>query len=55
MFGVRTTAGEFSWEAFKEKSEIEQVKALSKTCTGCQNTGGHLKDRKSRKKLLKSD
>nr|WP_234960497.1 FMN-binding glutamate synthase family protein [Salinicoccus halodurans] len=47
LFGVRTTAGEFSWEAFKEKSEIEQVKAFEvKLAQGAKTRGGHLEGQK---------
>src|SRR5699024_12288830 len=28
LFGVRTNDGEFSWVKFKEKSEIDQIKAI---------------------------
>ncbi|MDA8354570.1 MAG: FMN-binding glutamate synthase family protein [Firmicutes bacterium] len=43
LFGVRTIDGEFSWKAFKEKSEIEQVKAFElKLAQGAKTRGGHL-------------
>src|SRR5699024_4122447 len=47
LFGVRTLSGEFSWEAFKEKSEIEQVKAFEvKLAQGAKTRGGHLEGQK---------
>lgn len=47
LFGVRTPAGEFSWEAFKDKSEIEQVKAFEiKLAQGAKTRGGHLEGQK---------
>ncbi|MFD1409946.1 FMN-binding glutamate synthase family protein [Kroppenstedtia eburnea] len=43
LFGVRTPDGEFSWEAFQKKSEIEQVKAFEiKLAQGAKTRGGHL-------------
>lgn len=54
MFGVRTTAGEFSWEAFKEKSEIEQVKAFEvKLAQGAKTRGGHLEGQKVTEEIAK--
>ncbi len=47
LFGVRTPAGEFSWEAFKEKAEMEQVKAFEvKLAQGAKTRGGHLEGQK---------
>ncbi|WP_031546322.1 FMN-binding glutamate synthase family protein [Salinicoccus luteus] len=47
LFGVRTPAGEFSWEAFKEKAEMEQVKAFEiKLAQGAKTRGGHLEGKK---------
>lgn len=47
LFGVRTAGGEFSWEAFKEKSEMEQVKAFEiKLAQGAKTRGGHLEGNK---------
>ncbi len=43
LFGVRTKEGEFSWEEFKKKSEIEQVKAFElKLAQGAKTRGGHI-------------
>lgn len=54
LFGVRTTAGEFSWEAFKEKSEIEQVKAFEvKLAQGAKTRGGHLEGQKVTEEIAK--
>lgn len=47
LFGVRTTDGEFSWEEFKSKSEIEQVKAFElKMAQGAKTRGGHVEGNK---------
>ncbi|CEG26312.1 FMN-binding glutamate synthase family protein [Bacillus sp. B-jedd] len=47
LFGVRTPAGEFSWEAFKQKSELEQIKAFElKLAQGAKIRGGHLEGAK---------
>lgn len=54
LFGVRTTAGEFSWEAFKEKSEIERVKAFEvKLAQGAKTRGGHLEGQKVTEEIAK--
>ncbi|WP_026677211.1 FMN-binding glutamate synthase family protein [Fictibacillus gelatini] len=43
LFGVRTKDGQFSWEEFKLKSEIEQVKAFElKLAQGAKTRGGHV-------------
>lgn len=43
LFGVRTEAGDFSWEQFKKKSEMEQVKAFElKLAQGAKTRGGHI-------------
>ncbi|KHE67061.1 FMN-binding glutamate synthase family protein, partial [Halobacillus sp. BBL2006] len=43
LFGVRTEDGEFSWEEFKRKSEIEEVKAFElKLAQGAKTRGGHV-------------
>ncbi len=43
LFGVRTKDGEFSWEEFKRKSEIDQVKAFElKLAQGAKTRGGHV-------------
>ncbi len=40
LFGVRTIDGEFSWEAFQKKCEIEQVKAFEiKLAQGAKRGG----------------
>lgn len=47
LFGVRTPAGEFSMEAFKEKAAISQVKAFEvKLAQGAKTRGGHLEGNK---------
>lgn len=43
LFGVRTSDGDFSWEEFKRKSEIEEVKAFElKIGQGAKTRGGHV-------------
>lgn len=43
LFGVRDTDGNFSWEKFKEKSTIEQIKAFElKLGQGAKIRGGHI-------------
>lgn len=43
LFGVRTTDGEMSWELFKQKSQIDQVKAFEiKLAQGAKQRGGHV-------------
>ncbi|MFD1707780.1 FMN-binding glutamate synthase family protein [Siminovitchia sediminis] len=43
LFGVRTLDGEFSWELFKEKSNMEKVKAFElKLAQGAKTRGGHI-------------
>lgn len=47
LFGVRTKGGEFSWELFKQKSEIDQVKAFElKLAQGAKQRGGHVEGEK---------
>lgn len=47
LFGVRTKDGEFSWELFKQKSEIDQVKAFElKLAQGAKQRGGHVEGEK---------
>lgn len=47
LFGVRTLDGEFSWELFKQKSEIEQIKAFElKLAQGAKQRGGHVEGEK---------
>jgi len=42
-FGVRDRAGDFSWEALKEKSVISQIKAFElKLAQGAKTRGGHI-------------
>lgn len=54
LFGVRTRAGDFSWDLLKEKSEITQVKAFElKLAQGAKTRGGHVDAEKvTEKKLL---
>ncbi|AOU00159.1 FMN-binding glutamate synthase family protein [Bacillus velezensis] len=43
LFGVRTEDGEFSWEEFKKKSRLEQIKAFElKLAQGAKARGGHI-------------
>lgn len=43
LFGVRTTDGDFSWEEFKNRSDIDQVKAFElKLAQGAKTRGGHV-------------
>lgn len=47
LFGVRTKDGEFSWEEFKKKSEIKELKAFElKLAQGAKTRGGHVDGRK---------
>lgn len=47
LFGVRTIDGEFSWEEFKTKSEVEQIKAFElKLAQGAKTRGGHVEGQK---------
>ncbi|MCM3090425.1 MULTISPECIES: FMN-binding glutamate synthase family protein [unclassified Cytobacillus] len=47
MFGVRKPNGEFSWEEFKRKSEIPEVKAFElKLAQGAKTRGGHVEGEK---------
>ncbi|TRM09245.1 FMN-binding glutamate synthase family protein [Lentibacillus cibarius] len=47
LFGVRTVDGAFSWEAFKQKSEIKQIKAFElKLAQGAKQRGGHVDGKK---------
>ncbi|GIN20802.1 FMN-binding glutamate synthase family protein [Siminovitchia fordii] len=43
LFGVRTLEGDFSWELFKQKSEMEKIKAFElKLAQGAKTRGGHI-------------
>lgn len=43
LFGVRTEEGDFSWERFKQKSNLEQIKAFElKLAQGAKTRGGHI-------------
>jgi glutamate synthase domain-containing protein 2 len=47
LFGVRTKEGEIDWVKFKEKSEVEQVKAFElKIHQGAKIRGGHVEGTK---------
>ncbi|MFZ3578542.1 FMN-binding glutamate synthase family protein [Virgibacillus sp. DJP39] len=47
LFGVRTKDGELSFELFKKKSEIDQVKAFEiKLAQGAKQRGGHVDGKK---------
>lgn len=52
LFGVRKPSGEFSWEEFKKKSEIENVKAFEiKLAQGAKTRGGHVEGEKVTEKI----
>lgn len=52
LFGVRKPSGEFSWEEFKRKSEMEQVKAFElKLAQGAKTRGGHVEGEKVTEKI----
>ena len=52
LFGVRTKEGEFSWEEFKKKSRIDQVKAFElKLGQGAKTRGGHVAAKKVTKEI----
>lgn len=54
LFGVRTVDGEFSWEEFKTKSEIDQVKAFElKLAQGAKTRGGHVEGQKVTEEIAK--
>lgn len=43
LFGVRNRKGEFSWEEFKKKSRLDQIKAFElKLAQGAKTRGGHV-------------
>ncbi|WP_221566610.1 FMN-binding glutamate synthase family protein [Alkalihalobacillus sp. TS-13] len=43
LFGVRTKDGKFSWEEFKKKSDLKEVKAFElKLAQGGKTRGGHV-------------
>lgn len=47
LFGYRTENGDFSWEQFKQKSELEQIKAFElKLAQGAKIRGGHVEAEK---------
>ncbi|MFB5933585.1 FMN-binding glutamate synthase family protein [Peribacillus frigoritolerans] len=53
LFGVRTPGGEFSWEEFKKKSEIGQVKAFEiKLAQGAKIRGGHIEGQKVTEEIV---
>jgi glutamate synthase domain-containing protein 2 len=46
-FGVRKPNGDFSWEEFKRKSEIKEIKAFEiKLAQGAKTRGGHIEGEK---------
>lgn len=54
LFGVRTEAGEFSWEELKKKAEIDQVKAFElKLAQGAKLRGGHVEGDKVTPEIAK--
>ncbi len=47
LFGYRTLEGDFSWEQFKRKSEIYQIKTFElKLAQGAKVRGGHIEAEK---------
>jgi glutamate synthase domain-containing protein 2 len=47
LFGVRTKDGDFSWEEFKKKSELDEIKAFElKLAQGAKTRGGHVDEAK---------
>ncbi|NHM32646.1 FMN-binding glutamate synthase family protein [Bacillus sp. C11] len=47
LFGVRKPNGEFSWEEFKRKSEMDVIKAFElKLAQGAKTRGGHVEGEK---------
>ncbi|WP_077212339.1 FMN-binding glutamate synthase family protein [Bacillus dakarensis] len=47
LFGFRTAEGDFSWELFKQKSELDQIKAFElKLGQGAKIRGGHVEAEK---------
>lgn len=47
LFGVRTKDGDFSWEEFKKKSDLKEIKAFElKLAQGAKTRGGHLDGKK---------
>ncbi|CAM3885574.1 FMN-binding glutamate synthase family protein [Mesobacillus thioparans] len=54
LFGVRKPNGEFSWEEFKKKSEMPQVKAFEiKLAQGAKTRGGHVEGAKVTEEIAK--
>ncbi|MBT2637673.1 FMN-binding glutamate synthase family protein [Bacillus sp. ISL-39] len=54
LFGVRKPNGEFSWEEFKKKSEMPQVKAFEiKLAQGAKTRGGHVEGEKVTEEIAK--
>lgn len=55
LFGVRTKDGEFSREAFKQKSDMDQIKAFElKLTQGAKIRGGHVEGQKVHRKNCKN-
>lgn len=54
LFGVRKSNGDFSWEEFKKKSEVEEVKAFElKLAQGAKTRGGHVDASKVTEEIAK--
>ncbi len=54
LFGVRKKNGEFSWEEFKKKSEMEEIKAFElKLAQGAKTRGGHVEGEKVTEEIAK--
>ncbi|MEH7441222.1 FMN-binding glutamate synthase family protein [Bacillus sp. JJ1122] len=54
LFGVRKPSGEFSWEEFKRKSELPQIKAFEiKLAQGAKTRGGHVEGEKVTEEIAK--
>ncbi|MDQ0220631.1 FMN-binding glutamate synthase family protein [Peribacillus cavernae] len=54
LFGVRKPNGDFSWEEFKKKSEMEEIKAFElKLAQGAKTRGGHVEGEKVTEEIAK--
>ncbi|WNB91922.1 FMN-binding glutamate synthase family protein [Bacillus sp. NEB1478] len=54
LFGVRKPNGEFSWEEFKKKSQMDQIKAFElKLAQGAKTRGGHVEGEKVTEEIAK--
>src|SRR5699024_5314341 len=52
LFGVRTKAGDFDWELFRQKSDMPAIKAFElKLAQGAKQRGGHVEGEKVTKEI----